>query len=98
MRKAFRLWLLSRLQPCKQMVLLISESMDRHLTFPERVGLSLHLLVCVWCARYLKQLKFVRAVFRLKNNHSDPDPSAPLLSTEARARIVSSLNRRDESS
>jgi hypothetical protein len=96
-RRAVRFWLLRRLQPCNQMVPLISESLDRRLTFAERVKLRLHLLVCAWCARYLKQLKFFRAIFKLKSDHSDPGPAAHLLSSEARARIVAALSRRDES-
>jgi hypothetical protein len=63
-RKALRRWLLRSLQPCQKMVPLMSESMDRSLRLSERLQLRLHLLVCAWCARYLKQIKFLRQLLR----------------------------------
>ena len=59
-KKAFRRWLLRSLQPCRQMVPLMSESLDRPLGAWESVQLRLHLYVCTWCARYLEQIKFFR--------------------------------------
>ena len=49
------------------MVPLISESMERSLRPNEWLQLRLHLIVCAWCARYLKQIKFLRQLLR-KNN------------------------------
>ena len=46
------------------MVPLMSESMERRLRLRESVELKLHLLVCAWCARYLKQLTFLRRLLR----------------------------------
>ena len=42
------------------MVPLMSESLERRLSVLEHVQLRLHLMVCVWCARYLKQIEFLR--------------------------------------
>ena len=71
-RKAFRRRLLRSLQPCRKMVQVMSESMDRRLTFSEWLQLRLHLAVCVWCARYLQQIKFLRQLLR------DSEASRPL--------------------
>jgi hypothetical protein len=46
------------------MVPLMSESMDRRLSLREWLQLRLHLAVCAWCARYLKQIKFLRTLLR----------------------------------
>jgi hypothetical protein len=46
------------------MVSLMSESMDRPLSVRERLNLRLHLIVCAWCASYLKQIKFLRHLLR----------------------------------
>jgi len=50
------------------MVPLMSESMERSLGLDEWLQLRLHLIVCAWCARYLKQIKFLRQLLRTKNN------------------------------
>jgi hypothetical protein len=63
-RKAFRRRLLRSLQPCSQMVPLMSESIDRPLGAWESLQLRLHLYVCTWCARYLEHIKFFRQLLR----------------------------------
>jgi hypothetical protein len=67
-RGVVRRWLLRSLQPCLTMVPLMSESMERSLGPWEWLQLRLHLLVCSWCARYLKQMKMIRQLLREKNN------------------------------
>jgi hypothetical protein len=41
--------------------------MDRSLGLSEWLQLRLHLLVCAWCARYLKQIRFLRQLLRENN-------------------------------
>ena len=76
------------------MVPLMSESMDRRLGIFEYLGLRLHLLVCAWCARYLKQINLLGCVLRLPlpldETASEPAVSLP---PEARERIAKALNR-----
>ena len=48
------------------MVPLMSDSMDRSLRMREWLQLRLHLMVCAWCARYLKQIKFLRQLLQQK--------------------------------
>jgi len=76
------------------MVPLMSESLERRLGLLEHLNLRLHLLVCTWCARYLKQIKFLGQVVRQKAFTAATDNTAPVaLPAEARQRISESLRR-----
>ena len=56
---------------CKAAIRLQSEAMDRPLDFWERLGLRVHLAICLWCRRYGKQINFLHAAA-----HSHPDALA----------------------
>ena len=71
------------------MVPLMSESMDHRLTLAEYLKLTLHLLVCAWCARYLKQIKFLRTL--LRGQRAPTRELVPSLAVDARERIAKSL-------
>jgi hypothetical protein len=45
---------------CKQTSLLVSQSLDRPLTWRERWAVRIHLLICVYCRRFKQQLKWIR--------------------------------------
>ena len=75
---------------CKQASRLQSESMDRPLTFFENFGLRIHLLLCKWCRRYGKQLKFLQNAAHQCEEHIEATP-AQKLSPEARERIKQKL-------
>jgi hypothetical protein len=92
---AVRYWLLRRLPPCQQMARVMSESLDRPLSWRERVALKLHLWVCVWCVRFLEQLHGVRGALRARAAQAPTDGprDEAVLSAEARERIVNALNR-----
>lgn len=45
---------------CKDATRLASEGLDRRLGAAERLALSLHLLICEGCARFRRQLAFMR--------------------------------------
>jgi len=66
--RPFRYWFLRRLKPCNEIVPLLSESLDRRLTLGELLELRIHLFVCAWCARYLKQIKFLRGALRARSD------------------------------
>ena len=52
--------LLETLLPtCRQVSRLQSDLLDQPLSLPRRFGLRLHLLVCKWCRRYGKQIRFL---------------------------------------
>lgn len=71
---------------------LMSESLEKRLDVFEQMNLRLHLLVCAWCARYLKQIKLLRQAVSQREFTSADDNASPLkLSDEARQRISESL-------
>jgi len=74
------------------MVPLMSESLDRRLGVLEQLELKMHLMVCSWCVRYLKQIKFLRQLVRQRTFTAANDTATPVaLPTEARQRICKSL-------
>jgi hypothetical protein len=80
------------------MVPLMSESVDRRLGVFEYLELKLHLLVCTWCARYLKQIKLVRSVLRLQSPNEETTREPEMyLTPEARRRISKVLDSHDVS-
>ncbi len=53
-----RMWIFN----CRHVARLVSESMDYKLSFGRRLGIRFHLLMCSHCARYKKQLYFIRRI------------------------------------
>lgn len=51
---------------CREVTRLISDAMDRKVPFHRRMGIRLHLLMCRFCARYLKQVKIIRDLMHLE--------------------------------
>ena len=90
---AVRYFLLRRLPPCKAMVPLMSQSLERPLTLRERVTLRLHLWVCIWCIWYLEQLRLLRKAVGARAALAADDEISPTisLSAEARDRIKHAL-------
>jgi hypothetical protein len=88
-RRSIRRWLLRKLKPCNELALLMSESLERQLLPREWLGLHLHLFVCAWCARYLRQLKYLRAM--LRGPAAVVHDATPSLGHEARQRIATKL-------
>jgi len=69
---------------CKDAIRLQSEGLDRPLSRLQRVGLRIHLVLCVWCARYGKQINFLRTAAQ----HCDHDPApGQTMPPETRDRI-----------
>ncbi len=88
----FRRWILRKLEPCQEMVPLMSESLERRLGLFELLKLRLHLWVCAWCKTYLKQIKFMRRLVRQRTFAAGTDSTSPVaLTAEARQRISKSL-------
>ncbi len=77
---------------CKDTSQLISESLDRSLSWRERMSISLHTLRCDMCRRYARQLRFVRNTCA----DADPEQTTPFarLDEEARERIRNRLIQR----
>lgn len=49
---------------CKQATELMSQEQDRRLTFPERLSLRLHVLICAACSNYRQQMSALRDACR----------------------------------
>jgi hypothetical protein len=83
-------WVWQHTPTCAEMSRLASQSLDRPLPLGLRLRMRLHYVICVWCARYLKHLRFLhRAAPRLVE-HEHPHLSRPL-SAEAKQRMVQKL-------
>lgn len=47
---------------CEEVSRLVSESLDRSLSFRERIGLRIHFFMCEFCRRFREQISFIREV------------------------------------
>lgn len=79
---------------CQEASRLQSELLDHTMSPWQRFGLRLHLILCKWCRRYGKQIRFLRTAAYEHPDHL-VEASSKSLSTEARERIKRSL--RDKS-
>ena len=80
-----------RFYTCKEASQLVSHACDRRLTLGERIGLQMHLLICSACARFARQIRFLReATRRLASGELD-GPEYPAMPPAARSRIQRKL-------
>jgi hypothetical protein len=87
LKHSIRYWLLRRLPACQQTVEMISQSMERQLTFSERFKVKLHLWICAWCQWYLEHLKLIRETSRTQAEKAPELLTNATLSDDARERI-----------
>jgi hypothetical protein len=82
-------WLSRNTPPCKEVVRLLSDSMERPIPFHRRIGVRLHFLICTWCVRYHDQIELIRTFLRSAEPGSpiDDSGSGARLSDEARERL-----------
>jgi hypothetical protein len=72
---------------CKEAMRMQSDAMDRPLSLVQRIGLRIHLMLCVWCIRYGRQIAFMRKVTQnLEHEHHEAQ-----LTTDARQRMQSAI-------
>ena len=78
---------------CKEVSLLVSESLDCKLPFRQRFQVRLHLLMCRFCSRFRKQSLFLRdAAHHYLTTHEETETATSTgLSPEARDRIKKAL-------
>ena len=74
---------------CQDITRLVSESLDRTLPLTQRLKIRIHLVMCKYCARIEKQMRFLRHVCQ---THEDLSSEAAL-SAGARDRIRLALRR-----
>lgn len=74
------------MKTCKETSVLVTQSLDRRLTWTERLGMRLHLAVCENCTRFTKQMR------QLREWLSEEDEAAQAgLTDEGRERIARKL-------
>ena len=94
--RRLRLFVKKHTLTCKEATAVISASFEREPPVFKNVLLRLHLLTCGACARFLRQLRFLRERIRLQN--ASAGGAAPLsasLSPAARERIKVALRQKD---
>ena len=71
---------------CREMVRILSQSMDEPMPLVMRIKKRIHFLICCWCQRYEEQLRYIRDTARQFPEHADKVPGPPL-SEEAKQRM-----------
>ncbi len=87
-------WAWQHTPHCTEISRLASQSLEQPLPFRTRLKMRLHFLICVWCERYDKQLKFLHRACP-QASHQDETLPGRGLSAEARQRIVQHLKTAD---
>jgi len=77
---------------CKQTSVLVSQSLDRQLTWRERIAVRIHLWICVYCRRFAQQLNLIRRMMQAWQQQAT-DQSEFALSQAARERITQQLDK-----
>lgn len=78
------------IKTCKETSLLVTQSLDRKLTWTERLGMRIHLAVCDNCTRFVKQMRLIRAWLSAEDEAVQPG-----LSDEGRERIAQKLQEEE---
>jgi hypothetical protein len=92
MRRVKTIWRLLNL-PCREMTRLASASLDGDLGRLENIALRLHVLYCIGCRRYLRQILLLRRALRAIITHLETGTTLPGsgLPDDVRARIKQAL-------
>ena len=91
LRRARNLFILRTLPPCKEVVRIVSASLDRKLTFRERAVMKLHLVACKPCVRYMEQSHFLSSAASQLDDNLKDELFTGKLTDEARDRIKNAL-------
>ncbi len=78
---------------CKEVSALVSNSLDRRLSWRERLGVRLHLLICKACRRFADQMRFLQTAARQFRHHQPTQVASMQLSDAARRRIREALDQ-----
>jgi hypothetical protein len=81
------------LPDCKKIVKLSSASLDRDLSFNERMKLRLHLMTCAACLRFFEQSKFLRSAMSEYYERCTLDESAAAFTDASRARLKAAVEK-----
>jgi len=75
---------------CKEATQLASQSLDKPLPWGTRLRVRLHLMVCAWCRRYVKQIGFIHDATP-KYEEAVDCASSKALSNDAKTRMKKAL-------
>jgi hypothetical protein len=85
--------LICRFTPtCPEVIRILSSGMDKPLPITTRIKLRIHYLMCSFCERYAKQLKYMREVAR-EFPEKIGEVSDAKLPTEAKQRLKEALRQ-----
>ena len=91
MKKIMRM--MNRILPsCQEVSHLTSQAMDESLPWKKRLGLRMHLRMCIWCRRNAEQIQLMR---NLARGQAVSQNEQAKLSCDARQRIAESLEQND---
>jgi hypothetical protein len=79
---------------CREVVRLLSQSMEVKLPITTRFKLRAHFLICAWCRRYERQLWTLRKIASSVPEHVD-DINPKALSGSVKERLKQALRRRE---
>ncbi len=94
----FNILVWRKLTPCREMVKIITASMDTKLSWREWILMKLHLLSCDPCVNFLKQIKFIRTTLSQSDEKLEAEQQHISLSDAARERIKDALNSANSAS
>jgi hypothetical protein len=75
---------------CREMVRILSQSMDQPMPLTMRIKKRLHFLICCWCERYEEQLRYIHETARHFPEHAD-EASDAIFPSETKQRIKQRL-------
>ena len=80
---------------CKDITKLISDSMERELSFWQRIDLRTHLILCGMCRRFQANLSALRK-FSARELSSQDLSEKPTLTLEAKTRMLDAIRRHSD--
>ena len=90
LKKRWIIWVWNHTPNCMEISRLASLSLDRPLSLRMRFKMGLHSLICVWCKRYARHLRFLQSTAPRMREEFEAT-SSPGLSNEAIRRILERL-------
>ncbi len=62
---------------CEEITRIASDGMDRDLDWTERIRVRAHLLICVGCRNFVRQIQALRTFARALVDHAQPAVDRP---------------------
>ncbi len=76
---------------CKQASRIISQSLDKPLSWSDRMKLKFHLFICDACTNFNRQLRLIRNAIQHMRHETENDTSIQL-NLDAKARIKQAID------